>query len=190
MRRILGFTLLVLAVGVVVVLGTGASSNGDGGGQGNVYKVELDNAFGLTEGGDFKIAGVRAGKIKTLELDMRTSRRPSSPLRAQHLLRVSPRGEIELGEDTVDRFEPDQPLALEYRQHAADRFLGEPEIIGDVGPAHRQVEAACPAFADPVGAIDAAGSFGGIYQSAVYSYGPELIREPAPAERFVAGAEE
>jgi NitT/TauT family transport system substrate-binding protein len=35
------------------------------------------------------------------------------------------------------------------------------------------------------GAIDAAGSFGGIYQSAVYAYGNELISDPAPAERFV-----
>ena len=26
------------------------------------YEIVLDNAFGLTEGGDFKIAGVRAGK--------------------------------------------------------------------------------------------------------------------------------
>jgi NitT/TauT family transport system substrate-binding protein len=35
------------------------------------------------------------------------------------------------------------------------------------------------------GAIDAAGSFGGIYQSAVLAYGPELIRDPVDAERFV-----
>lgn len=34
------------------------------------------------------------------------------------------------------------------------------------------------------GAIDAAGSFGGIYQSAVYAYGPELIKNPIDAERF------
>lgn len=35
------------------------------------------------------------------------------------------------------------------------------------------------------GAIDAAGSFGGIYQSAVYAYGPDLIRDPVDPERFV-----
>jgi NitT/TauT family transport system substrate-binding protein len=35
------------------------------------------------------------------------------------------------------------------------------------------------------GEIDAAGSFGGIYQSAAYSYGRELIPEPAPAEKFL-----
>jgi NitT/TauT family transport system substrate-binding protein len=35
------------------------------------------------------------------------------------------------------------------------------------------------------GAIDAAGSFDGIYQSAVYAYGTELIRDPIPPKRFV-----
>lgn len=35
------------------------------------------------------------------------------------------------------------------------------------------------------GSIDAAGSFGGIFQSAVYAYGKELIPEPADPSRFV-----
>jgi NitT/TauT family transport system substrate-binding protein len=35
------------------------------------------------------------------------------------------------------------------------------------------------------GAIDAAGSFGGIYQSAVYSYGRDLIKDPVDATRFI-----
>ena len=35
------------------------------------------------------------------------------------------------------------------------------------------------------GAIDAAGSFGGIYQSAVFAYGNELIKDPVDSERFV-----
>ena len=34
------------------------------------------------------------------------------------------------------------------------------------------------------GAIDAAGSFGGIYQSAVYAYGTELIKDPVDSDRF------
>lgn len=34
------------------------------------------------------------------------------------------------------------------------------------------------------GAIGAAGSFGGIYQSAVYAYGSALIKDPADASRF------
>ena len=35
------------------------------------------------------------------------------------------------------------------------------------------------------GSIDAAGSFGGIYQSAVYAYGKDLIKDPVDSERFV-----
>lgn len=35
------------------------------------------------------------------------------------------------------------------------------------------------------GAIDAAGSFGGIYQSAVYSYGTDLIKDPVDADHFM-----
>src|SRR5207237_10371146 len=34
------------------------------------------------------------------------------------------------------------------------------------------------------GAIDAAGSFGGIYQSAVYAYGSGLIKDPADSDHF------
>jgi NitT/TauT family transport system substrate-binding protein len=34
------------------------------------------------------------------------------------------------------------------------------------------------------GAIDAAGSFAGIYQSAVYSYGTELIKDPVDSDHF------
>ncbi len=35
------------------------------------------------------------------------------------------------------------------------------------------------------GSIDSAGSFGGIYQAAVYSYGSQLVKDPVDAERFV-----
>jgi NitT/TauT family transport system substrate-binding protein len=35
------------------------------------------------------------------------------------------------------------------------------------------------------GAIDAAGSFSGIYQSAVYSYGSQLVKDPVDSDRFV-----
>jgi len=35
------------------------------------------------------------------------------------------------------------------------------------------------------GAIDAAGSFGGIYQSAIYAYGTDLVKDPVDSERFV-----
>jgi len=35
------------------------------------------------------------------------------------------------------------------------------------------------------GAMDAAGSFGGIYQSAIFSYGSEMVKDPVDSDRFV-----
>jgi NitT/TauT family transport system substrate-binding protein len=35
------------------------------------------------------------------------------------------------------------------------------------------------------GSIDSAGSFGGIYQSAVYSYGSQFVKDPIDSDRFV-----
>ena len=52
--------LVALAVGAAVM--TGASSDNSSNGQGKTYKIQFDNAFGLTTGGDLKIGGVRAGK--------------------------------------------------------------------------------------------------------------------------------
>src|SRR3712207_1904327 len=67
LRRILGLALLIAAVGAIAVFGTGASDEDDGGAK--KYTVELDNAFGVVDGADVKIGGVRAGKVKKLRLD-------------------------------------------------------------------------------------------------------------------------
>ena len=69
MRRVLAIGLLLCAGIAFVGLSTGASDPDPVTGE---FKVELDNAFGLIEGGDFKVAGVRAGKITSLEVDMQT----------------------------------------------------------------------------------------------------------------------
>jgi virulence factor Mce-like protein len=69
MRR-LATALVLVAVGVAAVFALGAS-NGPSSPQ---YWVELDNAFGLVKGGDFKVAGVRAGKITDLKLNRSTMR--------------------------------------------------------------------------------------------------------------------
>ena len=70
MRRILGI------IGVLVIVGTmWVALSGSGNGQNsNQFWVELDNAFGIVNGGDLKIAGVRAGKITKLKLDKKTNR--------------------------------------------------------------------------------------------------------------------
>jgi virulence factor Mce-like protein len=68
-RTLLSFGLASLVGGVVfLALGLG------GGHHGKRYWVELDNAFGLINGGDLKVAGVRAGTIKQLKLDKKSHR--------------------------------------------------------------------------------------------------------------------
>src|SRR5256885_15620311 len=64
MRRILVSAAVLLVVGVFLALTLGAS----GGSSSPTYKIELDNAFGLVTGADFKVAGVISGSIKTIDL--------------------------------------------------------------------------------------------------------------------------
>jgi len=66
-RRALVILGLVTALSAYVVLTTGF-----GGARNDTYWVELDNAFGLIQGGDLKVAGVRAGQITDIRLDKRT----------------------------------------------------------------------------------------------------------------------
>ncbi len=64
MRRIVGLLVLAGAVTFAVVL----SAAGPKVGPIATYKIEFDNIFGLTEGGDMTVAGVKAGKTATFEL--------------------------------------------------------------------------------------------------------------------------
>src|ERR1700742_26598 len=68
MRRALISAALILAAVAFVVITSGASK---GSAQGT-YKVEFQNAFGLVTGADFKVAGVRAGTIKAINLDQKS----------------------------------------------------------------------------------------------------------------------
>ena len=70
MRRILVTPLLVIAVAALAVILAG----GGGGDEGRRYTVELDNAFGLVEGGDVRVAGANAGRVVELRLDERTQK--------------------------------------------------------------------------------------------------------------------
>jgi virulence factor Mce-like protein len=69
MRRVLAIAAVLAAAAWVVVAGTGAGVETS-----KRYWVELDNAFGMVNGADVKIAGVRAGKIKQIKLDRRAYR--------------------------------------------------------------------------------------------------------------------
>jgi virulence factor Mce-like protein len=64
-RRLLSALALVL-LAVAAALALGAKSDDDGGSK--TYYLFFDNAFGLTEGGDFKVAGVRAGKTTAFKV--------------------------------------------------------------------------------------------------------------------------
>ena len=102
MRRLVA-TLGVLAVAVVAVMGTGAGDDDSGG---KTYKVELDNAFGMIEGADVKVAGVRAGKIKELDLD-------ESDMRAIVGIEITETGFDDLRKDAFCETRP-QSLIGEY----------------------------------------------------------------------------
>jgi ABC-type transporter Mla subunit MlaD len=70
MKRALTILLAgAAAAGFWLVAGAASSPKA-----GTRYTVELDNAFGMIEGGDLKIAGVRAGKITGLKIDRKTHR--------------------------------------------------------------------------------------------------------------------
>ncbi len=68
MKRILASAAVLLVAGAFLVLTLGSSS---GGGE-PTYKIQLDNAFGLVNGADFKVAGVIAGTIQSIDLGQKT----------------------------------------------------------------------------------------------------------------------
>jgi virulence factor Mce-like protein len=68
MRRALAILIALIGLGAFALL-TGAASEEEQGTEDKpIYWVQLDNAFGLIEGADFKVAGTRAGKITELRL--------------------------------------------------------------------------------------------------------------------------
>ncbi|MBM4016226.1 MAG: hypothetical protein FJ293_14850 [Planctomycetes bacterium] len=79
------------------------------------------------------------------------------------------------------RTAPDGHVAL-----LARAFRWEPaDVKGELAKVHLANLPENQAFFS--GAIDAAGSFGGIYQSAVLAYGPSLLPNPADPDRFFDG---
>ena len=70
MKRILLSAAVLIAAGALVFV-VGGASNGSAAG---TYKIQFDNAFGLVQGADFKVAGVPAGTIKSIDLDTKSLR--------------------------------------------------------------------------------------------------------------------
>jgi virulence factor Mce-like protein len=113
----LGSALLLLIAIVAAVVVTGA---GDGGG-GRTYEIEFDNAFGISEGGDLKIGGVKAGQTTGFELE----RKP--PYRVIVEAKVSEPG--------FDTLKTDARCAV--RQQS---LIGEYFVDCDVGKGNREIE--------------------------------------------------
>ena len=121
MRRLLGL-MTALAIAGGVFISTGAEE----GAQGKRYTVILDNAFGLTEGGELKVGGVTAGAIRTFEL---TDDEP-----------VKVAVEIEVTESGFDNLRSDATCAVRQQSLIGEYFLdcqigrGEPLPSGGVVP--------------------------------------------------------
>jgi phospholipid/cholesterol/gamma-HCH transport system substrate-binding protein len=65
MRRVLGIALVLCVSAAALVFATGAS---DGGGSGYKVRAIFNNAFSVIPGEDVKIAGVKVGKIESLDV--------------------------------------------------------------------------------------------------------------------------
>ena len=68
MRRIILGAIALLGSATFLIFTLGASS----GATGRTYRIELDNAYDLVKGGEFKVAGVNAGSIQSITLDPQT----------------------------------------------------------------------------------------------------------------------
>ena len=78
MRRLLA-GVLVLGACAAALVATGAGGDS---GKNATYKIVFDNAFGLVEGGDFRVGGVRAGKTSEFEVQKRPGRAPKAVVTA------------------------------------------------------------------------------------------------------------
>jgi ABC-type transporter Mla subunit MlaD len=115
MRRTLSI-LVVLAALAAAVLFTGASEEATG----KKYWVEFDNAFGLVEGGDLKIGGVRAGTVNAFELT------DSEPYKVAV--------EVEVTEPGFDALRTDSECRVRNQS-----LIGEYYVDCEVGKAQEQI---------------------------------------------------
>ena len=122
MRRLAVIALTVLVVAGAAVLGAAGGER-----PGEPYRAVFDNAFGLTEGGDLKIAGVRAGQTTGFKLTR------ESPHKAVVEFEITEPGVGELREDARCEIRP-QSLIGEYfvdcQPGSSDKRLAEGGTIG------------------------------------------------------------
>lgn len=117
MRRLLSIAAVAVAVAAAAVLS--AASGGEGGAL-KTYEIELDNAFGLTAGGDLKIGGVVAGETTDFRL---TKSRPFRTIMT-----------VEVKEPGFDSLRTDADCAVR-----AQSLIGEYFIDCDLGEAPQRL---------------------------------------------------
>ena len=125
MRRIVAsvVSLAVVAAAAFVLSAAQTSSKGE------TYKVVFDNAFGLTQGGDFKIAGVRAGQTSRFSISK------ERPRKAVVEVKISQKGVGQLREDSLCDIKP-QSLIGEYFVDCREG-KGKPLADGETLPVER-----------------------------------------------------
>ncbi len=110
MRRVLLGVGIVLVLGAFVVIAGGFT----GGPSNPTYKLEFDNAFGLVNGAPFKVAGVPAGSIKSIDLCYKDKgAHCQNPLDAVVTVQVTSKGFGEFRSDASCQSRP-QSLIGEY----------------------------------------------------------------------------
>jgi virulence factor Mce-like protein len=106
MIRRVASALAVVLVAAAAALALGAGDDKDSGSK--TYELVFDNAFGLTEGGDFKVAGVRAGQTSEFKVT-KVDGRPLALVKAE----VTEPGLADLRKDASCEIRP-QSLIGEY----------------------------------------------------------------------------
>ena len=110
MRRIIGTAAVLLATAGFLLVALGSKSANTGA----TYKIELNNAFGLVNGSDFKVAGATVGKITKLDLcSAENDKQCQSPLDALISVTVNEKGFGAFHHDAYCQSRP-QSLIGEY----------------------------------------------------------------------------
>jgi virulence factor Mce-like protein len=106
MKRALLSAAVVLAAGAFLILAGGAKNSDNAAG---TYKIDLDDAFGLVTGADFKVAGVPAGTIKSISLPNGCVNGNTYDCYAQVTVQVTQNG---FGQFRADAFCQSRPQSL------------------------------------------------------------------------------
>src|SRR5437588_12702826 len=108
MKRILLSAAILLAVGAFVVVAGGAGTANNQSGQ---YKVELDNAFGLLNGAQFKIGGVPTGAVRKVEVcKLDSGAHCLNPLHAVVTVQINQKGFTQMRSDAYCRTRPESRI--------------------------------------------------------------------------------